>query len=132
MAKDEKAHQASFGPLFTSKLLAVVTEAGPYRAEVGGAMLEVLPRSDSTKAGCKLPARHCNWNDGWDIRTLVVFEGEEMSFKALKQKMSSDIYKEAQCKMAQLKESIKSVAKQAVEGAKADAVQAISQDMSGS
>jgi len=127
-AKGEKTGDVSFGKAFAGKLLAAVNDGGPYKADIGEATLEVYANADKSKSGSKLPVRHCQWNDGWDIRTLVVFEGKEMSFKALKEKLDSTAYENAEIKMGELKDRIKTSAVQAVQAAKAAAVQSILQN----
>lgn len=126
-ARGTKAKHSSFGKAFVGHLLAAVARAGPYSATLEGMTLQVTAHADSSKSGDKIPARKCQWNDGWDVRTLVLFDGAEMSFKALKDKVNASLYEEAQRKMAQLKERITSAAAQAVPDAKAAAMEAVSQ-----
>lgn len=125
-AKTARTHDPAFGKAFTSGVLAAVSQSGPYMfsatSEVGKATLECFPTKDSHKAGSKKPERHCQWNDGWDIRTQVRFNGEALSFLALKQKIDGDSHLEAQKKMDELKDRLKAVAVQAVQAAKVAAV----------
>jgi len=105
-AKPAMTHDASFSKAFTSGVVAAVNESGPYKfsadSELGRATLECFPTKDSNKSGSKKPERHCQWNDGWDIRTLVRFNGEEMAFKALKEKICSSSFQEAEKKNARV------------------------------
>jgi len=133
-AKVAMTHDPAFGKAFTSGVLAAVNESGPYMfsatSEVGKATLECYPTKDAHKAGSKKPERHCQWNDGWDIRTQVRFNGEQMSFQALKEKIDSDSYEEAHKKMDELKDRLKAVAVQAVQTAKVAAANSLSEGWS--
>jgi len=125
--KGSKARHSSFGKAFAKCLLAAVEEAGPYLADVQGVKLQVYPRADNSKSGDKLFERKCQWNDGWDVRSLVTYEGEGMSFRALKDKLHPSVYEEAQRTMAELRERISSAARQAVPKAKAAAIDLVLQ-----
>jgi len=127
-AKGVRIQDADYGKAFTSHLLSAVNEAGPYREEVHNVTLEVFARADLAKSGSKIPSRHCQWNDGWDIRTVVTFEGKEMSFKALKGKLDTQAYEQAESTIAELRDCIKAVAIAAVPSAKIAVIQSALRD----